>query len=487
VVTGPAPGWGALRDSISGEVVLPASSTYHAVRKPAIANFHGFRPQAVVRCQTSEDVSETVSFARRHGLHVVPRSGGHCFAGRSSTEGIVVDVSPMDSVSVSGDGVAAVGAGARLGGVYDVLDEHGLAIPAGCGPSVGIAGLTLGGGLGILGRKHGLTSDSLLAARVVLADGRVVGCDGDREPDLFWALRGSGGGNFGVVTSLVFETVPAPAATAFHLTWPHLHAAAVVDAWQHWAPAAPDEMSASLLLVAPGNPDRPPVVNAFGAMLGAASDTEELLEDFVARAGADPGRAFLRHMRYRDVKRYLAELGDDMAGEDDRLGEDPDEPQGRLHSKSEYFRRPLPREAVEALIENFSEGRVAGESRELDFTPWGGAYNRVPAEATAFAHRDELFLIQHVAVTDPGASAAKTDEARRWPGRSWDLARPWGSGGVYPNWPDPDLEGWTDTYHGGNLHRLVEIKRRYDPDGFFRFHQSVPRRAPRRGALSNDG
>ena len=281
--------------------------------------------------------------------------------------------------------------------------------------------------------------------------------------------------------------MPAPAATAFHLTWPHLHAAAVVDAWQHWAPAAPDEMAASLLLVAPGNPARPPVVNAFGAMLGAASDTEDLLEDFVARAGADPGRAFLRHMRYRDVKRYLAELGDEMDGEDDRLGEGPDEPQGHLHSKSEFFRRPLPRETVEALIVNFSEGRVAGESRELDFTPWGGAYNRVPAEATAFAHRDELFLIQHVAVTDPDASAAKTDEARRWTGRSWDLARPWGFGGVYPNWPDPNLEGWTGAYHGGNLDRLVEIKRRCDPDGFIRFHQSVPRRAPTGGALSNDG
>ena len=99
MVTGAAPGWGELRDSISGEVVLPGSSTYHTVRKSAIANFHGSHPRAVVRCQTPEDVSQTVSFARRHGLHVVPRSGGHCFAGRSSTEGIVVDVSPMDSVS----------------------------------------------------------------------------------------------------------------------------------------------------------------------------------------------------------------------------------------------------------------------------------------------------------------------------------------------------------------------------------------------------
>ena len=135
-----------------------------------------------------------------------------------------------------------------------------------------------------------------------------------------------------------------------------------------------------------------------------------------------------------------------MAGEDDRLGEGTDEQQGHLYSKSGFFRRPLPREAVESLVENLAGGRIAGQSRELDFTPWGGAYNRVPAGATAFAHRDELFLIQHAVVTGPDASAAGTEEARRWLGRSWDLVRPWGSGGVYPNWPDPDLEDWAIAY-----------------------------------------
>lgn len=472
VVTSAAPDWAGLRDSVAGEVVLPGSPEYDSARKPAIANFRDARPGAVVRCGSPADVCETVLFARRHGLHVTPRSGGHCFAGRSSTEGIVVDVSPMRSVSVSG-GVATVGAGARLGEVYDALDAHGLAIPAGCGPTVGISGLTLGGGLGILGRKHGLTSDSLLQAQVVLADGRVVECDEHSEPDLFWALRGSGGGNFGIVTSLVFGTVPAPDATAFRLTWPHARAAAVVDAWQRWAPAAPDEMAASLLVVAPGDPDRPPVANAFGAILGTESDARELLDQLVARAGAVPDSAFLQHMPYREAKRYLAELGDAMAGEDDRLGEGPDEPQGHLHSKSEFFRGPPPREAVEALVDNLSEGRVAGQSRELDFTPWGGAYNRVPAEATAFVHRGELFLLQHAVVVDPDTFTTDREDARRWLGRSWGLVHGWGSGGVYPNWPDPDLKDWANAYHGTNLERLVRVKRRYDPDSFFRFHQSL--------------
>ncbi|MGH3145467.1 MAG: FAD-binding oxidoreductase [Rubrobacter sp.] len=454
--------WNELRGELSGDVVLPGSRDYESARKPAIARFHGIRPQAVVLCRTPADVSGAISFARRHALHAAPRSGGHCFAGRSSTGGIVIDVVSMNCVSVS-DGVATVGAGARLGDVYDSLDEHELTIPAGCGPSVGISGLTLGGGLGILGRKHGLTSDHLLGARVVLADGRIIECDEHHHEDLFWALRGAGGGNFGVVTSLVFETVRAPAATSFHLVWPYEHAAAIVGAWQTWAPAAPDELAASLLLTATGDVEKPPVVNVFGAMLGTESDALEL----VARAGVDPDSASYTHASYRETKRYLVELGDTMAD---------DQPQGHPFSRSEFFRRALPEEAIEGLVDDFAEGRLAGQSRELDFTPWGGAYNRVRADATAFAHRDELFLLQHTVVVAPDSSTAEREAARRWLGRSWAAVRPWGSGRVYPNFPDPDLTDWARAYHGTNYDRLVRVKERYDPDGFFCFQQSLPRR-----------
>jgi FAD/FMN-containing dehydrogenase len=143
----PAPDWNALQAGISGDVLLPGSPRYETARRPAIPRFHNVRPQAVVSCETPADVSETILFARRSGLRTATRSGGHCFAGRSSTGGIVIDVSPMNSVSVS-SGVATVGAGARLGEVYDALDEHGLTIPAGCGPDVGISGLAWAAGSG---------------------------------------------------------------------------------------------------------------------------------------------------------------------------------------------------------------------------------------------------------------------------------------------------------------------------------------------------
>jgi FAD/FMN-containing dehydrogenase len=378
---------------------------------------------------------------------------------------VVIDVSPMNSVSVQ-DGVATVGAGARLGAVYDALDPHGVTIAAGCGPDVGIAGLTLGGGLGILGRRHGLTCDQLVAAEVVLADGRVVECDERRHDDLFWALRGAGGGQFGVVTTLKFRTVPAPRTTTMHLAWPLADAVAAIDTWQAWAPDAPEQVATSLLVTASAHPDRAPLVHVFGAVLDGEPVASALLARLVARVGAEPAWQALVEMPFRDAKRHLAEHGP---------GEEPATPATPSDAlvKSEFFRRPLPVEAIEALVKNLADGRVPGQARTLDFSPWGGAYNRVPPEATAFPHRAERFLLKHDAVVDPGAPAPQRRAARDWLDRSWRILHPWGAGGVYPNFPDPELGDWATAYHGANYERLRTVKAIYDPDDVFHFHQSV--------------
>jgi FAD/FMN-containing dehydrogenase len=297
------PNWQALQAGIAGEVVLPGSAAYQGIPKPFNARFHDVRPQAIVLCATPQDVAETISFTRRHGLACATRSGGHCFAGRSVTPGLLIDVTPMASVSISG-GLATVGAGARLGAVYQSLQVHGLAIPAGTCPPVGVAGLTLGGGLGILGRSYGVTSDRLLAAQVVLADGRVLDCDEHHNQDLFWGLRGAGAGNFGVVTSLRFGTVPAPQVTNFHLTWPPAHAAALIEAWQGWAPLAPDELYASLKLTAADEVDQPASLDVYGALLGSESDATRLLDALVVRAGADPPWAWVEQLSFAETRRF---------------------------------------------------------------------------------------------------------------------------------------------------------------------------------------
>ena len=465
------PGLAALEAAIEGRVVRAGSADYELLRGPALAQFENVRPQAAVLCTTPGDVTETIAFARRVGAETAARGGGHCFAGRSSTGGILIDLSPMSSVSVT-DGLATVGAGALLGDIYDELDAVGLTIASGACPSVGIAGLTLGGGLGIIGRRYGLTSDQLVGAQVVLADGRVVECDEHRHAELFWALRGAGGGHFGVVTSFGFRTVPADDLTCFKLVWPYTHAAAAIEAWQDWAPDARDELAASLLVTAPEDLQEP-VVTLFGAMLGAETETASTLDQLVVRLGTDPATARLEQMSHRAAKRFLAEHA---PGTENHDGASPVEPSRRslMFSKSEFFPRRLPRDAIKALVEGFAADRASGQARELDFTPWGGAYNRTPPDATAFVHRSERFLLKHAVALDDDASTRERDAARDWLAKSWSLVHRWGSGGVFPNFPDPDLTDWASAYHGANYQRLTRVKANCDPDNVFHFHQSVP-------------
>jgi FAD/FMN-containing dehydrogenase len=440
--------WAALDASLAGSVVLPSAPSYDVVRRPAEPRFDHLRPRAVVRCAGPADVAETVAFARRAGMPAVVRGGGHDFAGGSSTIGVVIDMAPMDAVSVA-DERALVGAGGRLEGVYDMLSGRGLTIPAGCGPSVGIAGLTMGGGIGVLGRCHGLTCDRLRSAEVVLADGLIVTCDKHRHGDLFWALRG-GTGRFGAVTALTFETIPAPAITSFRMTWPYRCATPLVEAWQARAPSAPDELAASLHLIVPADLAEAPVASIVGTMVGPPSAATPWLDDVIARVGADPAYAELRHASHRETKRLLAADGRDHPG-------------AYTFSRSGFFARPLPRAAVDALVHHLAGERTTGQMRMLDFTPWGGAYNRVRPDATAFVHRTELFLLHHQAVVDPQGSTA----ARDWLGASYALTTAWRSGGVYQNFPDPELTDPSRAYFGVNLHRLRQVKARYDPDGFF--------------------
>jgi FAD/FMN-containing dehydrogenase len=453
--------------TVGGEVLVAGSAGYESARRSQIARFDGVRPRVIVRCRTSEEVAQAIAFARREGLPLALRSGGHCFAGRSTTTGVIIDVSGMGAVSVTDDTVA-VEAGARLADVYDALAAHGRTIAAGCGPTVGIAGLTLGGGLGILGRSHGLTADQLVAARVVLADGRIVDCDAHRHEDLFWALRGAGGGQFGAVTELILRTLPAPRATAFHLVWPWTGAAAVVAAWQTFAPEAPDRVAASLLVRAPADRDLPPTVTVFGAVLDNESAARAVLEGLVARVGTAPTKANYVAGPYREIKRHLTEY-DVGSGERRPVEREP----GHSYSKSEFFARGLPADAIAALLARFADERRPQEARVLDFTPWAGAYNRVPTAATAFAHRAERFLLKQEVVVDPDGSDAERQPARNWLSRSWALVHPWGSGGVYPNFPDPQLEGWARAYHGANLDRLMRVKASYDRGNVFRFTQSI--------------
>jgi FAD/FMN-containing dehydrogenase len=434
-----------LRDTLDGELLEPGSPAYDAARRPENSAYADVRPQLVLRSASEADVVRGLAFARATGTSVVPRGGGHCFAGRSSTEGLLLDLSLMSSVDVV-DGVARIGAGARLGQVYAELHRAARTLPAGCGETVGIAGLTLGGGIGLLGRRYGLTCDRLVGARVVLADERIVDCDRERELDLFWALRGAGGGQFGVVTSLTFDTVSEPLMTRFELRWGSDSAAGLVAAWQRWAPDAAEELTANLTLAA--EPRRDLEVIVFGASMLAEKATRGLLDEL--RLVATPTSVDVRAgLPYSELKRTFAVL-------------DPrEDTETRIRIRSELFAEPLQAATIDALLATVQD-RQTGEPRHLTFLALGGAYDRIAADASAFAHRGARFNLEHAGLVSDA-----------WVDRSWEIAHEDGSGGVYANFPDVALPDGPAAYHRANLDRLARIKRAYDPARLFDFPQCI--------------
>lgn len=434
-----------LGNSLDGELFSPASSGYDAIRRPVNLAYRDVRPRLVVLCRSVSDVVGAIGHATATGDRVAPRGGGHCFAGRSSTDGMVLDLTGLDDISVADDGVATIGAGARLGQVYTALHAAGRTLPAGCGPTVGIAGLTLGGGIGLLGRVHGLTCDRLVGARVVLADRSVVDCDQDHEPDLFWGLRGAGGGQFGVVTSLRFDTVAEPLTTRVEAHWSDIDAGGLVSAWQAWAPDAPDELTVNLTLVS--EPGAPVQATLFGAAELDEGRTRELLRELFDLAGVAPAADLRGGVPYHRLKSTFT---------------DPrDVPERAVRIRSELFAHSMGRHTIASLLGRLESRRSAGR-RQITFTTMGGAYNRVAEHATAFAHRGERFMLEHIA-----------EPADPWVDDSWTVAHADGSGRVYPNFPDPSLDDWAEAYHAGNYPRLTTVKNAYDPQRFFDFPQAV--------------
>jgi FAD binding domain/Berberine and berberine like len=432
------------RDSLDGELFSADSPGYEAIRRPVNAAYREVRPRLVVACRSVSDVVAMMRYATAAGDRVAPRGGGHCFAGRSSTDGIVLDLSGLDAIRMADDRVAAIGAGARLEQVYGALHARGWTLPAGCGPTVGITGLTLGGGIGLLGRKHGLTCDHLVGAQVVLSSGNVVDCDHDREPDLFWGLRGAGGGQFGVVTSLRFDTIPEPVTTRIEAHWPDIALEELVAAWQAWAPDAPGDLTVNLTLDSePGAPVR---ATLFGASTLEEGSTGELLREFTEQAGVAPTIELRAGLPYHRLKHTFA---------------DPRDLPGRaLRIRSEFF-RAMSDHTLASLLTQLGDPGTVGR-RQLTFTAMGGAYNRVAEDATAFAHRGERFLLEHIA-----------DAADPWADRSWATAHADGSGRVYPNFPDPALDDWAAAHYAGNYPRLASVKNAYDPHRFFDFPQAI--------------
>ena len=470
--------WTNFSKSLQGTLIRPSSAQYGT----SLLLYHTqftTRPAALAYCASPKDVQTSLNFVSKYNVAIAARSGGHSYAGYSTTRGLVLDVSRMNAVTIdAGSGNATIGSGAKLVDVYAALTQRNRILPAGSCPTVGIAGLAMGGGIGVLGRKFGLTSDNLLSAQVVLANGQIVSCDSNHHADLFWALRGGGGGNFGIVTSFTFRTYPAPALTRFTLTWPWSSVAAVVNAWQNWAPSAPDELWSGCVLLTNVDKSSGPIIEINGVYVGSASALNPLLQHLKDSIGTQPASSYVTADSVLNIMLYEAGCYNKTVAACHLPSQNP---QGQVkrdtsQARSDFFTTRLPARGIDALINaiNQSQASSVPGGSGIGFDASGGAINRVAKDATAFVHRDALFSIQYTGSWEADASASAIAANLSWLKNTWQAMRPYASGSAYQNYIDPDLSNWQQAYYGGNLARLKQVKKSYDPGNLFHFKQSIP-------------
>jgi FAD/FMN-containing dehydrogenase len=458
-----------LARTLRGEVVVPMDAAYPEARVLFDTRFDGVRPKAIVFCESETDIERTVHWARKHGLRITPRSGGHSYGGYSVSSGVVVDVSRLEHVALDAARRAVIGAGARLIDVYERLWQHRVTVPAGTCPTVGIAGLALGGGIGFTARRFGLTCDNLVEATIVTATGETLVCNAHAHEDLYWALRGGGGGNFGIVSRLVFRTHPVGNVATCTLEWPWSDAARVVQAWQAWAPRAPDGLFSVCNLSCAGG--AAPRITAAAQLLGTQQQLTTLIEPLTTTGR--PTRVSVESHTYMNAARM-------WAGCSGTVAECHLQPQGTLgrstfKGKSAYANRPLTAHGIDTLVRGIQARQAAGTGRAivlLDSS--GGAINRVAKDATAFVHRDALFSLQYLAYWNAQDPPPVPTTNLRFLRSLYTAMRPYLSGFAYQNYIDPELDDWRHAYYGENVHRLIAVKRRYDPADVFRFRQSIP-------------
>jgi FAD/FMN-containing dehydrogenase len=444
-----------LRAAVDGTVIAPGDPTYDQAR----ALFYGGwdrRPGAIVRPTDAAGVARVVTLAADGGLELAVRGGGHSLAGHSTTEGgIVLDLGAMTGLELDLEGRTAWAQTGLTAGAYTAaVGAHGLATGFGDTGSVGIGGLTLGGGVGFLVRKHGLTVDSLLAAEVVTADGQILAVDAERHPDLFWAVRG-GGGNFGVATRLRFRLHELDGIVGGMLLLPA--SAELIEGLVAAAEAAPEELSMiANIMVAPPLPFLPPsahgrlVVMALLAHAGGGEAGERAVAPF--RALAEPIADMVQPMPY--------------AG----LFEPAEEIEVVEESARSTFLDAVDHAAAEAVVEHLQASTAPMAVAQLRVL--GGAMARVPADATAFAHRDRRIMAALGCVYE---DAADRPTHHAWADGFAAALRRDGRPGVYVNFlSDEGPDRVREAYPGPTWDRLVEVKRRYDPGNLFRRNQNIP-------------
>ncbi len=446
-----------LRDALTGEVVVPGDPDYEEARLV----WNGMidrRPVVIARCRSAADVAEAIRFARSEELAIAVRGGAHNVAGNATVDGgLVIDLTPMKGAEVD---VEARTVRAQPGLTWGELDQatlaHGLATTGGLVSTTGVAGFTLGGGLGWLMREHGLTCDNLISAQLVTADGDTVRASESENAELLWGLRG-GGGNFGVVVEFELRLHELTEVYGGMLAWPAAAAGDVLRYWREWVKSAPDAVcTMAAFLYAPPLPFVPEEVQGTPIVAIACLHTNRdgsAEEDVRGLREQGPALDILGPMPYAAVQTMF----------------DAGAPYGcRNYWRSGYL-DDLSDAAIDEVVHQAED--LPAPMGQLHIHQLGGAMSRVPSGATAFGNRDAGFLANYLGISmDP----ADDETLVSWVRRASDAIEPYGTGARYVNFlADEGESGVRSAYEDETLERLRGLKRRYDPTNVFRLNQNI--------------
>lgn len=448
----------SLKQRLDGTVLLPGEPTYDEAR----TIWNGMidrKPAIIVRCRTEADVQRAVAYAREHRFTVSIRGGGHNIAGHAVCDGgLMIDLSGMKEVRVDATARRArVQPGATLGDVDRATQAHGLATPTGINSTTGIAGLTLGGGFGWLSRKHGLTSDNLVSARLVTAGAELIQVSSTSHADLFWALRG-GGGNFGVVTEFEFALHPVgPEVLSGLLVFPRAEAGSVLRQYREFTAMSPDDLSVWMVLrQAPPLPFLPPEVHGRNV----------LILPLCYVGPEESGRKIIA-----PLEKFGTVLGQHVAMQPFTAWQQAFDPLltpgARNYWKSNNFSE-LKDGLFDAMVEY--AGSMPSPHCEIFLGQLGGCTARVPVDATAFGNRNANFVMN---VHGRWTSPAEDQAGIVWARNVYQATRPYATGGAYSNFLTAEETDRVQSAFGSNYARLAQVKKTYDPENFFRLNQNI--------------
>ena len=438
-----------LKRNLRGDLLRPGDETYDETRR-VWNGMIDHRPALIARCAGTADVVETITFARENDLLVSVRGGGHNIAGKAvCTGGLMIDLSPMRSVAVDHlNRTARVEGGATLGELDRATQASGLATTAGVVTHTGVAGLTLGGGVGRLARKYGLACDNLLSVDLVTADGQLVRASATENPDLFWGVRGAGA-NFGVATSFEFQLRPVgPGVLGGIVVHPLEKATAALRFYYEYSHSAPDELSADAFFLT--SPDGDPLFAISVCYIGPIEQGERVLEPI------------------RQFGPPLADEVGPVAYTELQAAGDAFFPVGLHYYWKSHFLKEIAVDAIEAIVSHFA--RVPSPRSLIAFQQFGGAVSRVAHSETAFRHRNAQYDNFAASVwTDLRESEMHRQWVREW----WDLMSPFSIGAEYVNNLGEEGEERVRAAYGDNYERLVALKNKYDPTNFFRLNANI--------------